>query len=58
MKAVVDAETEEILGAAILAPEGGELMSMVELAMMGKLRYSLPFEECSFCTPRPMQNRL
>jgi pyruvate/2-oxoglutarate dehydrogenase complex dihydrolipoamide dehydrogenase (E3) component len=40
LKAVVDAETEEILGAAILAPEGGELMSMIELAMMGKLRYS------------------
>jgi pyruvate/2-oxoglutarate dehydrogenase complex dihydrolipoamide dehydrogenase (E3) component len=40
LKAVVDAETEEILGAAILAPEGGELMSMLELAMMGNLRYS------------------
>ena len=39
LKAVVDAESEEILGAAILAPEGGELMSMLELAMMGKLRY-------------------
>src|SRR5262249_54902734 len=36
LKAVVDAESEEILGAAILAPEGGELMSMFELAMMGK----------------------
>ena len=40
LKAVVDADSEEILGAAILAPEGGELMSMFELAMMGKLRYS------------------
>jgi len=40
LKAVVDTDSEEILGAAILAPEGGELMSMFELAMMGKLRYS------------------
>jgi pyruvate/2-oxoglutarate dehydrogenase complex dihydrolipoamide dehydrogenase (E3) component len=40
LKAVVDVHTEQILGAAILAPEGGELMSMFELAMMGKLRYS------------------
>lgn len=40
LKAVVDADTEQILGAAVLAPEGGELMSMLELAMMGKLRYT------------------
>jgi pyruvate/2-oxoglutarate dehydrogenase complex dihydrolipoamide dehydrogenase (E3) component len=40
LKAVVDADSEEILGAAILAPEGGELMSMFELAMMGKLHYT------------------
>jgi pyruvate/2-oxoglutarate dehydrogenase complex dihydrolipoamide dehydrogenase (E3) component len=50
LKAVVDAETEEILGAAILAPEGGELMSMVELAMMGKLRYST-LENAVFAHP-------
>jgi pyruvate/2-oxoglutarate dehydrogenase complex dihydrolipoamide dehydrogenase (E3) component len=37
MKAVVDAETEQILGAAVLGVEGGEIMSMIELAMMGKL---------------------
>jgi pyruvate/2-oxoglutarate dehydrogenase complex dihydrolipoamide dehydrogenase (E3) component len=41
LKAIVDTDTEEILGAAILAPEGGELMSMLELAMMGKLRYTV-----------------
>ena len=40
LKAVVDADTEQILGAAVLAPEGGELMSMFEIAMMGKLRYT------------------
>jgi pyruvate/2-oxoglutarate dehydrogenase complex dihydrolipoamide dehydrogenase (E3) component len=50
LKAVVDAETEQILGAVILAPEGGELMSMVELAMMGKLRYSA-LEDAVFAHP-------
>jgi pyruvate/2-oxoglutarate dehydrogenase complex dihydrolipoamide dehydrogenase (E3) component len=50
LKAVVDAETEEILGAAILAPEGGELMSMLELAMMGKLRYGA-LENAVFAHP-------
>jgi pyruvate/2-oxoglutarate dehydrogenase complex dihydrolipoamide dehydrogenase (E3) component len=50
LKAVVDAETEEILGAAILAPEGGELMSMLEIAMMGNLRYSA-LENAIFAHP-------
>jgi pyruvate/2-oxoglutarate dehydrogenase complex dihydrolipoamide dehydrogenase (E3) component len=50
LKAVVDAETEEILGAAILAPEGGELMSMFEIAMMGKLRYTI-LEDAVFAHP-------
>jgi pyruvate/2-oxoglutarate dehydrogenase complex dihydrolipoamide dehydrogenase (E3) component len=50
LKAVVDADTEEILGAAVLAPEGGELMSMFELAMMGKLRYSV-LEDAVFAHP-------
>lgn len=40
LKAIVDRETEEILGAAVLAPEGGELMSMLQVAMMGRLRYT------------------
>ncbi len=40
MKAVVDAETGQILGCAILGAEGGELMSMIEIAMMGKLPYT------------------
>jgi pyruvate/2-oxoglutarate dehydrogenase complex dihydrolipoamide dehydrogenase (E3) component len=40
MKALVDGETKEILGAAILGAEGGELMSMIEIAMMGKLPYT------------------
>ena len=37
IKAVVDAETRQILGAAVLATEGGEIMSMLQIAMMGKL---------------------
>lgn len=39
MKAIVDTESEQILGAAILGIEGGELMSLVQVAMMGKLPY-------------------
>ena len=38
MKAIVDAETGQILGAAVLGWEGGEVMSMLQLAMIGKLR--------------------
>jgi pyruvate/2-oxoglutarate dehydrogenase complex dihydrolipoamide dehydrogenase (E3) component len=41
MKAVVDAETRQILGCAILGIEGGELMAMVEIAMMGHLPYTV-----------------
>ena len=40
MKAIVDAGTGQILGAAVLGVEGGEIMSMLELAMMGKLPYT------------------
>ncbi len=39
MKAIVDAETRQILGCAILGIEGGELMAMVEIAMLGHLPY-------------------
>jgi len=40
MKAVVDAETNQILGAAVLGIEGGEIMSVLETAMMGRLPYT------------------
>jgi pyruvate/2-oxoglutarate dehydrogenase complex dihydrolipoamide dehydrogenase (E3) component len=40
IKAVVDAGTRQILGAAVLAVEGGEIMSMLQLAMMGQLPYT------------------
>ena len=41
MKAVVDAETEQILGCAVLGIEGGELMAMLQIAMMGRLPYTV-----------------
>lgn len=40
MKAVVDAETGQILGAAILGIEGGEVMTVLQVAMLGKLPYT------------------
>ena len=41
MKAIVDAETEEIVGATVLGLEGGEVMSVVQMAMMGHLKWSV-----------------
>jgi pyruvate/2-oxoglutarate dehydrogenase complex dihydrolipoamide dehydrogenase (E3) component len=40
MKAIVDADTNQILGAAILGIEGGEIMSAIEIAMTGNLPYT------------------
>jgi len=40
MKAIVDANTRQIIGAAVLGIEGGEVMSMIEIAMMGNLPYT------------------
>ena len=40
MKAVVDASTNRILGAAVLGIEGGELVAVLQLAMMGDLPYT------------------
>jgi pyruvate/2-oxoglutarate dehydrogenase complex dihydrolipoamide dehydrogenase (E3) component len=40
MKAVVDAETDQILGAAVLGLEGGEVASVLRVAMMGNLPYT------------------
>ena len=41
IKALVDAGTGQILGGAVLGIEGGEIMSMLQLAMMGKLPYNV-----------------
>ena len=39
MKILVDPDSKQILGAAILGMEGGEIAAMVQLAMMGKIPY-------------------
>jgi len=41
MKAVVDADTDQILGAAVLGIEGGEIMAILEVAMIGKVPYTV-----------------
>ena len=41
MKAIVDAESDEILGCAILGVEGGEVMAVVQMAMLGHLPYTV-----------------
>ena len=41
MKAVVDADTEQILGCAILSIEGGEIMAVLEMAMLGHVPYTV-----------------
>jgi pyruvate/2-oxoglutarate dehydrogenase complex dihydrolipoamide dehydrogenase (E3) component len=40
MKAIVDADTGRILGCAILSVHGGEIMSLLEVAMMGQVPYT------------------
>lgn len=40
MKVVVDAETNRILGCAVLGVEGGEVMAALQVAMMGELSYT------------------
>jgi len=41
MKVIVDASTSQILGCAVLGIEGGEIMAMLQIAMMGKLPYTV-----------------
>jgi pyruvate/2-oxoglutarate dehydrogenase complex dihydrolipoamide dehydrogenase (E3) component len=41
MKVVVDADSSQMLGAAILGIEGGEIMAQIQLAIMGKLPYTV-----------------
>jgi pyruvate/2-oxoglutarate dehydrogenase complex dihydrolipoamide dehydrogenase (E3) component len=40
MKAVVDSETDQIVGASILGLEGGEIMSVLQMAIMGNVPYT------------------
>jgi hypothetical protein len=40
IKATVDEENGQILGCTVLGLEGGEVMTMVQVAMMGRLPYA------------------
>ena len=50
MKAVVDAKTKEVLGVAILSEEGGEIMSVMQMAMQGGITYDR-IRFCVFAHP-------
>ncbi|HTB93842.1 MAG TPA: mercuric reductase [Candidatus Sulfotelmatobacter sp.] len=50
LKAIVDANTNQILGAAILGIEGGEIMSQLQIAMMGQLPYTT-LRDATFAHP-------
>jgi pyruvate/2-oxoglutarate dehydrogenase complex dihydrolipoamide dehydrogenase (E3) component len=39
IKAIVDADTKQILGAAVIGEQGGEIMSMLQMAMTGDIAY-------------------
>ncbi|HEY1007094.1 MAG TPA: mercuric reductase [Sphingobacteriaceae bacterium] len=39
MKAIIDADTRQILGVGIIGPQAGELMSVLQIAMLGKITY-------------------
>jgi pyruvate/2-oxoglutarate dehydrogenase complex dihydrolipoamide dehydrogenase (E3) component len=41
LKAIVDAEKGTILGAAMLSSNGGELMAILQMAMMGHITYDI-----------------
>jgi pyruvate/2-oxoglutarate dehydrogenase complex dihydrolipoamide dehydrogenase (E3) component len=50
MKVIVDADSDQILGAAILGLEGGEVMSVLQMAMMGRLPYTA-LRDAAFAHP-------
>jgi dihydrolipoamide dehydrogenase len=50
MKAIVDPDTKLILGATILGPEGGEIMTVLQMAMMGGITYE-QIRYCVFAHP-------
>jgi dihydrolipoamide dehydrogenase len=50
MKVLVDPETSLILGCSILGIEGGEMMAVIQMAMMGKLPYTV-LQEAVFAHP-------
>jgi pyruvate/2-oxoglutarate dehydrogenase complex dihydrolipoamide dehydrogenase (E3) component len=50
MKAIVDRKTKKILGAAILGQEGGEIMSVLQMAIEGGITYDR-IRYCVFAHP-------
>lgn len=50
MKVIIDAHTDQIIGAAILGMEGGEIMAMLQIAMMGQVTYPR-LQEAIFAHP-------
>jgi len=50
IKAVVDESSKQILGAAVLAEDGGEIISVLQMAIMGKITYQ-QIRDCIFAHP-------
>jgi pyruvate/2-oxoglutarate dehydrogenase complex dihydrolipoamide dehydrogenase (E3) component len=50
MKIIINKKTDKILGCTILGTEGGELMSMIQIAMIGNLKYTI-LQEAVFTHP-------
>ncbi|MBD1393905.1 mercuric reductase [Mucilaginibacter glaciei] len=50
MKAIVDPKTKKILGVAIVGTEGGEIMTVLQMAMMGGITYDR-IRYCVFAHP-------
>jgi pyruvate/2-oxoglutarate dehydrogenase complex dihydrolipoamide dehydrogenase (E3) component len=50
LKVIVDSKTDQILGCTVFGIEGGEIMAMLQIAMMGKLPYTV-LKEAIFAHP-------
>lgn len=50
MKAIVDPDTKKILGVTVLGPEGGEIMTVLQMAMEGGITYDR-IRYCVFAHP-------
>jgi len=50
LKVIVDAKTDRILGCTVFGIEGGEIMAMLQIAMMAKLPYTV-LKEAIFAHP-------
>ncbi|HMD90435.1 MAG TPA: mercuric reductase [Anaerolineaceae bacterium] len=50
IKALVDMDTQQIVGGAVLGADGGEIMAMIQIAMLGKLPYTV-LRDATFAHP-------